>query len=86
MSNFGAVASSNSSLLECQSFKLCIMDCEGWIWIRIRLVPLFDGDFLNPCLGGIGEFLGGSRKVSLRPNESKMVLTSVRFLARISSV
>jgi hypothetical protein len=56
------------------------MDCESWIWIRIRLVPLLDGDFLNPRLGGFGELLGGCRKVGLRFNESKMVLTSVGFL------
>jgi len=66
-------------LLECQCFKLCIMDCESWVWIRIRLVPLLDGDFLNPCLGGVGELLGGCRKVSLRPNGSKWYLTSICF-------
>lgn len=66
-------------LLECQCLKLCIMDCESWIWIRIRLVPLLDGDFLNPCTGGVGELLGGCTKVSLRSNGSKGYLTLVRF-------
>ena len=67
-------------LLECQCFKLCIMDCKSWIWIRIRLVPLLDGDFLNPRLSGFGELLGGCRKVSIASNESEWYLTSVGSL------
>lgn len=66
-------------LLECQCFKLCIVDCESWIWVRIRLVPLLDGDSLNPRFSGFGELLGGCRKVSIKSNESEWHLTSIGF-------
>ena len=66
-------------LLECQCFKLCIMNRKSWIWIRIRLVPLLDGDSLNPRLSGFGELPGGCRKVSTTSTGSKGYLTSVGF-------
>ena len=66
-------------LFECQCFKLCIMNCKSWVWISIRLVPLLDGDFLNPRLSGFGELPGGCRKVNITSNESKWYLTSVSF-------